>query len=225
MKLLILGATGLVGGWTARKALEHGHQLTLYVRDENRVPDGIKEKNVTIIQGSVEDQASLSMAIQGQDAILSSIGPSGWADVPGQITRGYKLILDLMRQYNVRRILAMGTISTYDPQDKPSFYRSCLYWLIFLIARGAQKEMLGIERAFREDGDDLDWTLCRVGLLGNSKEDGGVAEAGWVGDGAWSPLTERRDWANWMVQEVEKETPTWVREMPAIYTPKKRKTN
>ena len=78
-----------------------------------------------------------------------------------------------------------------------------------------------MEKVFREEGQGLDWTLYRVGGLGNSKQDGKVAEAGWVGVGSWRNFLERRDWANWLVQEAEREHPWWIREMPAIYTPKK----
>ena len=41
MRVLIFGATGVVGAWTARKALEHGHDVTLHVRDKTRVPEDI----------------------------------------------------------------------------------------------------------------------------------------------------------------------------------------
>ncbi|KAK2750836.1 hypothetical protein FQN55_001848 [Onygenales sp. PD_40] len=222
MKLLIFGATGVVGGWAARKAFEHGHQVTLYVRDKQRVPDDIKEQGVKIIEGGLDNELALSIAIQGQDAILSSIGTTYIFDHSLQIFQGYKLIMALMRQHNVRRILAMGTISTYDAQDGFSLHRSFMYYLVYLLARGPQKEVLAIEKLFREEGGDLDWTFYRVGGLLNSTEDHGPAEAGWVGDGKWRPSLQRRDWANWLVQEAERETPRWVREMPAIYTPKRK---
>lgn len=45
MRLLILGATGPAGAWTARTALEHGHDVTLYVRDADRVPEDLKRSD------------------------------------------------------------------------------------------------------------------------------------------------------------------------------------
>lgn len=42
MRLLIFGATGPSGAWTARTVLEHGHDVTLYVRANERVPEDIK---------------------------------------------------------------------------------------------------------------------------------------------------------------------------------------
>ena len=98
-----------------------------------------------------------------------------------------------MLEHNVRRILAMGTISIYDEKDSSSFWRAAMYWLVFLLARKAQKEILSVEKVFREEGRDLDWMLYRVGALGNSTEDRGVAEAGWACDGKWRGFVERRD--------------------------------
>ncbi|KAK2873665.1 hypothetical protein FQN49_002180 [Arthroderma sp. PD_2] len=222
MKLLIFGATGAVGGLTARKAIKHGHEITLHVRDKSRVPEDISSSDQVkaIFEGSLSDEPSLSAAIKGQDAILSSIGPKNiFGDYGRQFSDGYRLIVKLMHEHGVRRILAMSTISSYDERDEFAFMRSAAYWTVYLLGRRSQREILGIESVFKEDGEGLDWTLYRVGVLGNSKEDGRVANAGWVGDGRATIYLERRDWANWMIQEVEREEPMWVREMPVIYSP------
>ncbi|KAI1985240.1 hypothetical protein LOZ51_006482 [Ophidiomyces ophidiicola] len=205
MNILIVGGTGSVGAWTARKALERGHFVTLHVRDANRVPEDLKSSiGVTIYEGTLADEASLTSAIKGQD---------------GELIAGYRLILRLMRTLNVHRIIAMTTISCYDPHDSFAFSRLLTYLLIFIFARIAQLEVLGIEKVFKEDGASIDWTLARVPVLKDSPEDGYIAEAGYVGDGHWNLFLERRDWANWMVREAERECPNWVRESPALYTP------
>ncbi|EEP75866.1 predicted protein [Uncinocarpus reesii 1704] len=222
MKLLIFGATGAAGGWTARKAIAHGHDVTLHVRDENRVPGDIKNSGkVKIIQGILSDEESLSEAVQGQDAILSCIGPNGPWPSKGELSNGYRLIFRLMRRHNVRRVIAMATISCYDERDSFALSRLLAYSAVFVLARTAQNEILAIEEAFKEEGQGLDWTLCRVPVLGSSSKDGGMAEAGWVGDGKWNAFLERRDWANWMIREAERDQPMWVGEMPALYTPKR----
>ena len=38
---LLFGATGVVGAWTSRKALEHGHDVTFHIRDKTRLPEDI----------------------------------------------------------------------------------------------------------------------------------------------------------------------------------------
>ncbi|EFR00172.1 hypothetical protein MGYG_03177 [Nannizzia gypsea CBS 118893] len=222
MKLLIFGATGAAGGLTVRKAIEHGHEITLHVRDRSRVQEAISSSDrvKAIHEGSLSDEPSLSAAIKGQDAILSCIGPKSiFGDYGRQFSDGYRLILKLMHQYGVTRILAMSTISAYDARDKFGFMRTAAYWTVHTLGRRSQKEILAIGEVFKEDGEGLDWTLYRVGVLGNSKEDGHVARTGWIGDGKTTVYLERRDWANWMIQEVEREQPKWVREMPVIYSP------
>ncbi|KAM5438921.1 hypothetical protein McanMca71_000566 [Microsporum canis] len=222
MKLLIFGATGAAGGLTVRKAIEHGHEITLHVRDRGRVPEDIStsDKVKAIFEGSLSDEPSLSAAIKGQDAILSCIGPKSiFGDYGSQFTDGYRLIIKLMYEHGVRRILAMSTVSAYDDRDKFAFMRSAAYWTVHLLGRQSQGEILGIGEVFKKDGKGLDWTLYRVGVLGNSKEDNRVAQAGWIGNGKATIYLERRDWANWMIQEVERGEPKWVREMPVIYSP------
>ncbi|KAL1955527.1 hypothetical protein VTO42DRAFT_8481 [Malbranchea cinnamomea] len=109
----------------------------------------------------------------------------------------------------------MGTISIYDEKDRPSLSRWFMYWLVFFLCT---KNCLVLKRVFREEGPKVDWTLYRVALLGNSKRDGGMTEAGWIGDGKWRIFVERRDWANWMVQEVEREQAQWVKRRCLLFS-------
>lgn len=61
MKLLILGATGVVGGWTTRKATSHGHEVTIYVRNESKVPDDIKNSGVKVRRLLLPQQLNLNV--------------------------------------------------------------------------------------------------------------------------------------------------------------------
>jgi uncharacterized protein YbjT (DUF2867 family) len=78
MKLLVLGATGGIGRLIAQLALERGHEVTLYVRDADRLPDSLKvagnEGKVRIISGILDDTPKLHEAIRSQDAVLSALG-------------------------------------------------------------------------------------------------------------------------------------------------------
>lgn len=54
MKLLIFGATGAAGGLTVRKAIEHGHEITLHVRDRSRVPEAISSSDRVKVDGIIQ---------------------------------------------------------------------------------------------------------------------------------------------------------------------------
>jgi len=48
-KILVLGATGPTGLLILKKALEHGHAVTAYVRSPSKIPDDLKSNpNLTV---------------------------------------------------------------------------------------------------------------------------------------------------------------------------------
>src|SRR5690348_12573323 len=71
MKLLVLGASGLTGSWLTRLSAQAGHEVTALVRSAARLdaPAGVR-----VIRGEVLDPATLSSALEGQDAVASCLG-------------------------------------------------------------------------------------------------------------------------------------------------------
>lgn len=77
MRVLILGATGVVGNLLCREALLVGHIIVIYARSPEKLPDDIsKHHHVVIIKGGFEDEDSLSKSMEGVHAVLSALGPS-----------------------------------------------------------------------------------------------------------------------------------------------------
>ena len=72
MKLLIFGSTGSIGRQLVNQALEQGHTVTAFARDATKVDS--KHDNLQVAQGDVMDPASVEQAVQGQDAVLCSLG-------------------------------------------------------------------------------------------------------------------------------------------------------
>ena len=69
-KVLITGATGLVGSWLIRKLVEEGAHVTAFVRDFNPQSEFFRSKdykNTAIVQGSLEDFAAIERAINEQE--------------------------------------------------------------------------------------------------------------------------------------------------------------
>lgn len=71
MKILITGATGLLGNNIARLALEDGHQVVTLVRG-SAAPLALAKLDVQLAPGDVTDGVSLLKAADGVDAILHS---------------------------------------------------------------------------------------------------------------------------------------------------------
>lgn len=70
MKLLITGATGLVGRHVAMAALEEGHQVTVLVRDASRLRPDIKD-GADVLEGPLDQEGVVP---EGTEAVLNCAG-------------------------------------------------------------------------------------------------------------------------------------------------------
>lgn len=71
MKLFVLGATGRTGHQFVDQAIEHGHHVTAFVREQKKL---IPTPQLEIIEGDVTDSAALTDALAGHDAVISCLG-------------------------------------------------------------------------------------------------------------------------------------------------------
>src|ERR1700739_1876698 len=73
MKILVLGATGGVGREIVRQGLEHGHEITAFVRARGRLEalDG----RLTVVEGDLLNSSQLDRVMAGQDIVASGFGP------------------------------------------------------------------------------------------------------------------------------------------------------
>ncbi len=77
MKLFLLGATGNSGRRILRFALERGHQVTAFVRDQNkllsimgqRMPQGLR-----VVAGDINKPAEMTKAMAGHDVVINAAG-------------------------------------------------------------------------------------------------------------------------------------------------------
>ena len=69
MKVLVTGASGYVGGRLVPRLLEQGHDVTVIVRDANRLDDVPWKKNVRVVVGDLKDRPAVDDAVSGQDLV------------------------------------------------------------------------------------------------------------------------------------------------------------
>lgn len=70
-KILIIGATGMLGKPVAQALIAAGFNVTLLGRDKNKLRASFP--HATIIKGDVLDKESLVKALQGQEAVYSNL--------------------------------------------------------------------------------------------------------------------------------------------------------
>ena len=112
--VLVLGATGGVGGETARALLRHGWKvrgLTRTIRPE-------MDPAIEWVEGDAMDRASVLRAAEGVSAIVHGVNPPGYRNWA-------KLVLPMIDNSiaaalaNDARLALPGTIYNYDPSETP----------------------------------------------------------------------------------------------------------
>ncbi len=71
-KILVIGASGFLGGYLARELLGNGYFVRALARDTSRLTD-LAAKGCEIVQGDISDFASMERALDGVDAAYISV--------------------------------------------------------------------------------------------------------------------------------------------------------
>ena len=84
MKVLIAGATGMVGGEAARLLSSGGDVVRALVRSTSDVEKiaALKSAGIEVVEGNLRDRASLDAACDGVDAVISTVSamPFSWQE-------------------------------------------------------------------------------------------------------------------------------------------------
>lgn len=131
MKLVIFGATGMVGKQLVQQALFNGDHVRAFGRNVYTT-DYLQTENLQLVQGALFDEAEVFNAIKGCDAVLSAIG--GASDGTDKArTLGMKNIIKQMQKAGVKRIVGVGGLGVLnasensllvDQEDYPAEYKA-----------------------------------------------------------------------------------------------------
>nr|VWP02567.1 Kinesin motor protein [Ganoderma boninense] len=218
MHILVLGGTGPCGIQLIQQSLELNYTVVVYARSPQKLPAEISANpSVTIVQGELTDAEKLSSAMQGVHAVLSALGPAVTngpfhpSNTP--LAHAYALIIETMKQQNVKRLIALGTLSMKDEHDKFSLVVAGMVTAVATLARSAYKDVVAIGETIRAaDPQELVWTIARVPLL-TDNEDRSVV-AGYVGDGKVGIRLGRPAFAAFVLGELEHNE--WCHKAPLI---------
>ncbi|KAJ7885102.1 NAD-P-binding protein [Mycena olivaceomarginata] len=225
MRLLLFGSTGSMGIPLAREYLwiYRSSTLVLYVRNRAKVPKDLAEdRNVVIIEGELDDMDGLSKAMEGVDAVITALGPTGrkgpFYPSGTPIAAAYIRIMVTMKGHNVRRLIALTTPSVRDGHDQFSLPLVFLRKTFATLAPNVVKDIVAIGRVVRTQGEELDWTLIRLALhSSDSDPENCEVVAGYMGDGKTNAISSRVGAAAWIIQELDKRE--WIWKSPILSTP------
>jgi len=106
MKIALIGATGFVGSAILQEALQRGHEVTVIVRNPEKVKPHPKLRPH---KADVQKGDEVTRSVAGHDAVISAFNP-GWSnpDIYNQQVKGTRAIIDGVKKAGVKRLLFVG---------------------------------------------------------------------------------------------------------------------
>jgi putative NADH-flavin reductase len=117
MKLIVFGATGMVGKRIVAQALARGDEIVAFGRNVDSLIDkDNRSDQLTAFKGYVFSEADVAKAIGGGDAVISVLG--GAIDGTDKSrSLGIKNIIRQMELKGLKRIIALGGIGILNASD------------------------------------------------------------------------------------------------------------
>ena len=142
MNITLFGATGGLGSECLQQALAAGHNITVLLRNPNKLPEHVRHK-VTVVQGDALKLDDVRRALpHNTQAILFAIGVDEKTSPRDLCTDVTRHILQVMRENKIPRLVWCGGGSNFLPGDQITFGAKFVRWWseTFLDHRHSDKE-------------------------------------------------------------------------------------
>ncbi len=213
MKVCIVGASGKLGRYMVRHALDRDYQVVGVCREQSVEKLSEFAHRIAIVPGATNDPEVIKEAVAGCDGVLTVLVPWG---VQGYSTGTAQAVLD-HAEPGARLIFSCGWHITRDGKDKYSWKLRWLVPAVGWLARMARLVDLDdqVEAARRIFASDTRWTVVRGSDLEEGESQGLPVWSRHVGDPILeSNLTRRIDFALFMVEALTNDH--LIQEAPAI---------
>lgn len=213
MKICVIGASGKLGTYMVRHALDRGYQVVGVCREQSvRKLDAFKGR-ITVIPGATNDREVIKRAVAGCDGVLTVLAPWGVHDYSSGTAQA---VLDYAPP-GARLVFSCGWHITRDGKDQysSSFTRMVrvISWLARLLRFADIDDQ--VEACRRIFASDTRWTVVRGSDLEEGESEGLPVWSRHVGDPILeSNRTRRVDFALFMVAALENDA--LIHETPAI---------
>ena len=196
MKLVLFGANGKSGLEILKQSLAKGDLVIAFVRDPSKLE--VKHDNLKVITGDIFEVASVSQAIQGQDAVVCALGSSELKKTTVR-AEGTKNIIQGMKENKVKRLVIISAMGVGESWDTLSGINKFFFATLL---KSAREDHEAQEIAVKESG--LDWTIIRPsGLVDTPRT--GVYDFGENIPAKTSKIA-RADVADLILKELEQKT-------------------
>jgi putative NADH-flavin reductase len=165
MKILVVGAAGKTGRALVEQALAAGHEVTAFVHNA----DGYNVAGVRVVAGDASDSTAMDAAVQGQDAVLNTIGGKTPYKPTTLESSTASTIVAAMQRHGVRRLVVTSMMGAGDSAANASLL---LRLLRATFLRAADKDKTAMESVVEASG--LDWVILRPAILSDGPATGNV---------------------------------------------------
>lgn len=213
MKVCIIGASGKLGKYMVRHALDRGYEVVGVCREQSVAKlDEFKER-ITVVPGATNDRDVIKQAVAGCDGVLTVLVPWG---VQQYATGTAQAVLDYAEP-GARLIFSCGWHITKDGKDVYPWHLTFVVKVFGWLARLLRFVDIDdqIEACNRIFASNTRWTVVRGSDLEEGESQGLPVWSRHVGDPVLeSNITRRLDFALFMVSALENDG--LVHEAPAI---------
>lgn len=213
MKVCIIGASGKLGRYMVRHALDRGYEVVGVCRERSVPKLDEFAGRITLVPGQTDDRDVVRRAVHDCDGVLTVLVPWG---VRQYATGTAQAVLDFAPK-GARLVFSCGWHITRDGKDVYSRRFRALAAVVGFLGRLFRLIDVGdqVEACRRVFASDTRWTVVRGSDLEEGESQGLPVWRRHVGDPALaSNLTRRIDYALFMVEALTDDG--LVREAPAI---------
>ncbi|MFI9555705.1 NAD(P)-dependent oxidoreductase [Nonomuraea endophytica] len=213
MKVCIVGASGKLGQYMVRHALERGYEVVGVCRKKSVGKlDAVRDR-ITIVPGDTNDRRVIERAVAGCDGVLTVLVPWG---VRNYSSGTAQAVMDYARP-GARLVFSCGWHITRDGKDVYTWHLRAFAAVFGVLARWIRFADLRdqVEACRRIFASDTRWTVVRGSDLEEGESQGLPVWSRHVGDPVLAGnLTRRVDFALFMVDALTNDE--LVHEAPAI---------
>ncbi len=160
MKLAVFGANGPTGRLLTQLALDDNHRVVAFTRHPEAFP--IEHPRLELAAGDVYDAAAVGSAIDGTDAVLSTLGVP-FAKTPITVySDGVANIIAGMRSAGIKRLACVSS-SAVGPHPEPLggfiFEKIMQPYVVNKLGKTVYDDMRRMEEMVA--ASDLAWTIVR----------------------------------------------------------------
>ncbi|KAJ8674357.1 hypothetical protein QAD02_005619 [Eretmocerus hayati] len=122
-KIVIFGATGMTGLCSTEYAVKAGLQTRVFVRDEKKIPENLKDK-VEAVVGDVTNAEDVSKAVSGMEGVVVVLGTRNDLKPTTVLSEGMKNIIDAMKKHSVQVVsVCLSAFLFRKPEDVPAIFK------------------------------------------------------------------------------------------------------